>query len=493
MKKIFFTTLLSFTLFVNAQQNKLLDANFWKTSPDLTTVKAEIDKGNNPAESNAFAFDPTVLAINNSASNDVIKYLIDLPGNGVKKTTHDSRINLHWAAYKGNAELVEYLIAKGSDINFEDSHGATPIAFAAGSGTMNPATFDAFFKAGIDPKKKYADGANLLLLSIPNDKDLKVTNYLVSKGLSLNSVDTNGNTAFNYAARSANIDLLKSLAAKGVKYTDNAILIAAQGMRRSSAPIEVYKYLIDDLKLKPTVTSASGQTVLHVLARKEKQSEIVKYFIEIGVDVNKADKDGNTAFILAAEGKDIDVLQTLLTKVKNINAVNTKGESALTQAVKGSSTEVVSLLLSKGADVNTKDKNGNNLAFYLVDSFRASGETPQKDDFTEKLTLLKSKGINFAEPQKDGNTVFHTAVIKNNINLLKKLEGLNVDINAKNKEGLTALHKAAMVAKDDSVLKYLIALGAKKDIKTEFDETAYDLAKENEVLKKNNTSVEFLK
>jgi ankyrin repeat protein len=493
MKKILFSALLMASLFVNAQQNKLLDANFWKTSPDLTTLKSEIDKGNNPAEANAFAFDPTVLAINNSASNDVVKYLIDLPGNGVKKLTHDGRIYLHWAAYKGNAELVEYLIAKGSDINLEDSHGTTPIAFAAGSGIANPATFDAFFKAGIDPKKKYTDGANLLLLSIPNDKDLTISNYLVSKGLSLKDVDNNGNTAFNYAARSANIDLLKSLVAKGVKYTDNAILIAAQGMRRSAAPIEVYKYLIEDLKLKPTVTSPSGQTVLHVVARKEKQTEIVKYFIDKGVDVNKTDKEGNTAFILASEGKDIEVLQTLLSKVKNINAVNTKGESALTQAVKGSSAEVVSFLLNKGADVNIKDANGNNLAFYLVESFRNSGEASQKDDFTDKLTVLKSKGIDFAAPQKDGNTVLHTAVIKNNLKLLKKLEGLNVDINAKNKEGLTALHKAAMVAKDDSVLKYLIELGAKKDIKTEFDETAYDLAKENEVLKKNNTSVEFLK
>ena len=491
MKKIIFTAILSASLFVNAQQNKLLDANFWKTSPDLATVKSEIEKGNNPTELNQFAFDPTVLAINNNASNEVAKYLIDLPGNGVNKITHDSRSYLHWAAYKGNAELVEYLIAKGSDINLEDSHAATPIAFASGTGVVNAATYDAFFKAGIDPKKKY-DGASLLLLAIPNDKDLTTTNYLVSKGLSLKDVDKNGYTAFDYAARAGNIAQLKTLVEKGVKYTDNAIISAALGMRRAANPIEVYKYLVEDLKLKPTVTNSNGQTVLHILARKEKQSEIVQYFINKGVDVNKADKDGNTAFILASEGKDPELLQTLLPKVKNINAVNLKGESALTQAVKNSSAEIVSFLISKGADINVNDNKGNNLAFYLVDSFKPASAS-QKDDFADKLNVLKSKGINFATPQKDGNTVFHTAVIKNNVELLKKLEGLNVDINAKNKEGFTALQKSAMVAKDDAVLKYLVAAGAKKEIKTEFDETAYDLAKENEVLKKNNISVEFLK
>jgi len=70
---------------------------------------------------------------------------------------------------------------------------------------------------------------------------------------------------------------------------------------------------------------------------------------------------------------------------------------------------------------------------------------------------------------------------------------LNMNLNVENKEGMTALHKAALVAKDDTVLKYLIAKGAKKDILTEFDESAYDLAKENETLLENKVSLDFLK
>ncbi|MNL69128.1 hypothetical protein D3C87_1939450 [compost metagenome] len=73
------------------------------------------------------------------------------------------------------------------------------------------------------------------------------------------------------------------------------------------------------------------------------------------------------------------------------------------------------------------------------------------------------------------------------------MSDLKIDVNSVNKESMTALQKAALVAKDDTILKYLVSLGANKTIKTEFDETAYDLASENESLKNNNVSIDFLK
>ena len=42
-------------------------------------------------------------------------------------------------------------------------------------------------------------------------------------------------------------------------------------------------------------------------------------------------------------------------------------------------------------------------------------------------------------------------------------------------------------------LKQLIALGADKTVTTEFGESAYDLASENEILQKKNIDINFLK
>ncbi|QCR22743.1 ankyrin repeat domain-containing protein [Pontibacter sp. SGAir0037] len=503
MKKILLIPFLFASFTLKAQQNNtLLDQSFWKTSPDAAAVKAEIAKGNSATAFNPMTFDATVMAINSDAPNATIKFLLEQQGNSINKITHDGRIYLHWAANRGNVELVEYLIAKGSDINLEDSHGTTPLAFAASNGQTNTAVYEAFFKAGLDVKKKYRDGANLLLLGIANDADLKLSNYLISKGLSLKDVDNNGNTAFNYAARTGNVAQLKTLLKKGVQFNENALIFAAQGTRRSTNTIDVYQYLVDELKINPAYINKNGETVLHALVRKPNQSEIVKYFLAKGVDVNKADKDGNTAFINAAAGKDAALIEVLLPKVKDINATNAKGESALTMAVKSSSADVVSLLLKNGADVNIKDKDGNNLAYYLVQSYTPQGgrgpeggasNGGQQDDFSAKMAALQGKGLNFAAPQKDGSTLYHLAVAKNDMALLKRIANLNIDVNTKNKEGITVLHKAAMLSKDDAILKYLLSVGARKDIATEFDETAYTLAKENELLTKNNISVDFLK
>jgi ankyrin repeat protein len=491
-KKLFISITLVAALYSNAQQkNTLLEATFWKTAPNLETVKAEIAQGNNPSQTNPNAFDVTVLAINNDAPNETIKFLLDQPGNPVTKPTHDNRIYLHWAAYKGNVEMAEYLIRKGSDINLEDSHGATPADFAATSGQTNPALYEAFFKAGLNPTKKYNDGANLLLLSIAFDKNLALAEYFTTKGMSLKDVDNNGNTAFNYAARVGNIELLKKIAAKGIKYNDHALFFAAQGNRRETTSLEAYKYLVEELKLKPTAVNKSGENIFHLLAAKPNQAEIVKYFLGKGVDANKVDKEGNTPLIKAAASRETVVLEQLLAVTKDINSKNSKGESALTIAVKSGTPENVALLLNKGADVNVTDKDGNNLGVYLIQSYRPESKGP--DPLETKIKLVQDKGLNLAAAQKDGSTLYHLAVVKNDLTLLKKLASLNIDINAKNKDGMTALHKAAMISKNDEILKYLISIGAKKDIKTEFDESAYALAKENESFIKQNVSIDFLK
>lgn len=491
MKKLIIAALTLASFSVQAQKNVFLDQSFWRSNPNVAAVQAEIDKGSNPSQLNPMSFDAVVMAINAQAPNESIKFLLAQKGNDVNKLTHDGRTYMFWAATRGNTEIMEYLVSKGAKADVKDSHGYTPLNFAASSGQTNTKVYDICLSAGADLKKDLTEeGANALLLAIPNDKDLTITNYFISKGLTLKSTDAAGNTAFNYAAKAGNIDLLKTLIQKGVTYNNNAMILASVGTRGGANTLEVYQYL-ESLKIKPTAVNANGENALHAVVRKPKQAEIIKYFLSKGVDVNQPDNEGTTAFMnAAAASRDTATIGLLLTKVKNINQVNKKGVSALAMAVRGNSAEVVQYLIDKGASINVSDANGDNLAYYLLQSYSTRGGV---DDFEAKLKVLQNKGLQLNAPQKNGNTLYHLAVAKNDLALVKRIASLQVDVNAKNKEGITALHKAAMLSKDDAMMKYLISIGAKKELTTDMKETAFDLAVENESLSKNKVVIDFLK
>lgn len=487
MKKLFITVAVLVASFLQAQTNTLMDAGFWKNNPTIETVKIEIAKGNSPSQQNGGFFDPVVIAINNKANTDVIKFLVEQEGNSVDKKTHHSRTYLQWASATGNLDVVNYLIAKGSDVNYKDSHGSDVITYAASAGNKNLAVYDALIKAGANPKVKDENGTNLIMEAIPNDSDLKITNYFISKGVSLNEKDKFGRTAADYSTKLGNLTILDQLIAKGVKPTDQALFFATQGSRMKENGIEVFQKLINKYKLNPKAINPEGQTLLHALSRRG-NLEIINYVLSQGTDPKIVDKAGNTALMIATAGKNTELVQLLLAKTNNINAVNLNGESALTNAVATGTPQTVALLLEKGANANIVDKQGNNLAYYWINSFK-----PKDDDFAKKQELLSNAKVDFKANQNKGTTLLLLAVDKGNVALVNKVIEMGVNVNAKDEDGNTALHKAALIAKDDQILKTLIAAGAKKDLKTEFDETAYELATQNEFLKKNNISVEFLK
>ncbi|SEL36522.1 Ankyrin repeat [Aquimarina amphilecti] len=498
MKKVFdLMVIVVFVIFfakTNAQENVFLDRAYWKLNPSIDQINKDIATGNDPAELNKFAFDAVSYALIEKVDNSTIKYLLGKKGNDVNKKTHDGRTYIFWAIYRDNLEMMQFLLKKGAKTDVIDSHGYSLLNFGAVTGQKNTKLYDFCIENGADVlTEKNNDGANPLLLVAPFLEDDSLITYFTGKGIDLHSQDDNGNGIFNYAAKKGNKTVLELLIKKGVVYKTlnhldgNAFIFASQGTRNSVNNLELYKYL-ENIGIRPDVVTDDGINPLHAIAFKNKEQEIFNYFIEKGVDINQANKKGDTPFANAVSRNDLESVKYLITYVKDINQSNKSGITPLMTAVQRNTFDVINLLLDKGANTKVKDVEGNSLAYYVLKSYNK--EKPE--EFDKKIVLLQEKGVNLKEPQADGETLWHLAAKENDLTLLKKIEKLNIPLNEKNDEGNTALHLAAMKANKTNVLKFLLENGADKNIQTSFKETVFDLASENELLQKQNIELDFL-
>lgn len=480
---------LSLSLSAQRASSRLLDNRYWASKPSLEQVKADIAQGQSPTESNARTMDVVTIAILSDAPRDIIEYLLSYEGNSVNKQTHHYRTYLHWAASKANEQIIDLLIDKGADIYALDEHGNTPLSYAIGSGMNSTSIIDRFVSAGYDLTKRNKQGATLLLSAIAGDKDLKLTDYFISKGLALSDTDASGANAFDYAVRSGNIPQLERLVSRGIRPTEQTLIMAARGSRRSSNSIEVYRYLIEGHKLDVSVVDGQGNNLIHLIASRPGQTEIMRYLIGLGVNPAMPNREGDTPLLLASSGRDMECIKFLLTHSR-VDERNHKGETALYKAIGRSSLEVVNTLLEAGADVHTTDLRGYSLVAPLVHGYREQ----EASLFADKLALLTTRGVDVSAPLVDGTTLYHHAVAHQSLRMLELVSRSGANINAISHEGMTALHHAALIARDDKMLRALVELGADRSLRSEMmEETAYEMAADNEYLKRLGVDISFLK
>jgi ankyrin repeat protein len=479
-----------FSITLSAQKKNIFhNRDFWKTNPTIETIDKKIAEGNNASELNNNAFDGVVYAILEKTDNETIKYLLSKKGNDVNKRTHDARTYIFWASYSNNLKLMKYLVSKGAKTDLIDSYGNTVLNFTANAGQLNKKLYEYLFKMGANIKtEKNHSGANALLLIAPYTKNFSLIEYLTSNGASLQDKDNVGNGIFEYAAKGGNISFLNILLKKGAEIGDNSIIFASQGLRKRKNTLDTYKSL-ENLGVKLNIVDDKGRNPLHAIAYSQKENDIYTYFIKKGVDVNLQDNNGTSPFMNAANSNSLEVIKFLSASVKDINLKDKKGRSALVMAVNRNPLDVVEFLLEKGADIHITDLDKNTLSYYIVNNF--SVKKPK--GFENKLKLLEKNGLVVHRAQSSGNTLLHIATERNNLDLLKRLASFNIDVSIKNNEGLTALQIGAMKAKDTKILQYLIHIGADKNVKTTFNETVYELASENEILKERKINIAFLK
>jgi ankyrin repeat protein len=170
------------------------------------------------------------------------------------------------AAAYGTAEMVDLLIAAGSNVNAADQNcgGQTVLMWAARSGREAKRKIRSLLKAGADPKGTSVGGYNALM-SAASSGDVEAVECLLQAGLSVSVHDRDDGTVLMAGARSGKANIITVLIAAGsnVNAKDNqgttALMRAAQSYDSAAAVEALLK-----AGANPNARDRSGRTALQI-------------------------------------------------------------------------------------------------------------------------------------------------------------------------------------------------------------------------------------
>lgn len=147
----------------------------------------------------------------------------------------------------------------------------------------------------------------------------------------------------------------------------------------------------------------------------DKRLKNIKTLIELGADVNIKNNEGQTALVLAIKKGALDITKELIKAKANVNIENNYKLTALRYAVEKGDADIVKELVNAGADVNYKHNKGETPLMFAVEQCKNDLINGRKCSDNMQIINLLIEG---------GSTDKNASKIKNINNLISKQEFL---------------------------------------------------------------------
>ncbi|CAB4068155.1 KIDINS220 [Lepeophtheirus salmonis] len=338
-------------------------------------------------------------------SDDVhgLREFLDTSHVNIEDRDEDGSTLLHFAASKGNKDIVSVLLNHSADVQAEDFQKCNPLHVAAREGH--------------------------------ND----VVHELIDAGSFINQIDMGMWTPFMWACyygrtdtASVLIDCGCEINVRGQQQVSPLNWAAGRG-HENIVRLLLEKNMIVDLGDK------YGTTALIWAARKG-YMEIVRLLLRHGANVDAVGMYSWTPLLVATAGNFIQVVDLILEKNPNVNKVDKDGLTALAIACKEGYTEIAFKLISFGAYINLQDKYGDTNLMYAA----KGGHKSIVDALLKKHADINMRG-------KDNRTCLHCAIDKGHTSIVKSILNVNPDLELRTIDGDTALLRAVKCRNEDIV------------------------------------------
>jgi ankyrin repeat protein/membrane protein CcdC involved in cytochrome C biogenesis len=213
-------------------------------------------------------------------------------------------------------------------------------------------------------------------------------------------------------------------------YPENKALIERLLETKEKSPEEFYRLQFEHVDLRSM--GLHGETPL-MKTVSEGNLPAMRVLIDMGADVNAADRSGNTALMRVKEGNP-DIIKLLIEKGANVSAMTVEGRTPLIAAASSGNVEAARLLLNAGAAVNQhiEDKlsGGVNASPLIAASFYGNKDMAQ---------FLLDNGADMSLTTSSKWTALHMAVNRGHADIVRLLLDRGIDTTAKDRNGKTAL------------------------------------------------------
>jgi ankyrin repeat protein len=184
----------------------------------------------------------------------------------------------------------------------------------------------------------------------------------------------------------------------------------------------------------------------------------------------------NNALCEAAAKAKVEVIEAILARGAEINAKGEDGRSALMEAAWSGRTDVVRFLLAHGADAKQADSGGQDALHRAAQVCRSQSDSTAPDPHLSgsgSIALLVQAGADVNGYDYSGRTPLHCAVVSRSVypDILQALFDAGADPNMANRSGETPLNIAVSHSNPEAV-KALIHANARINAKDKDGKTA---------------------
>jgi ankyrin repeat protein len=378
-----------------------------------------------------------------NGSIEIIKKIAAIDKININQINEDGNTILHKESVLKNTKLSILLMELGANPTILDKNGKSFLFYSIAKGIDSLEIIEKAIKLKYNINIKNAQNKTLLMESISyflntpkENEQLRISHLEMSKelmrlGVNVDSVDNKNENAFFLATRSEDRELINiflencnvNLDHKNINDETVLSILVLNGIRNN----DLIKLFLEK-GANPNIENKFGKTIIEILIDIILHTE------------NREELDFEYEIQLNKDAEYPTVLENILANSNiDINKFNSKGEPLFFESILHFNFKLFKLLRTKNINLNQKDKDENNIIFKLME-YNYKNQIKDKKLYLNTIKSLVNSGVDINAKNKEGLTVLHIAVGEKCEYTLRLLLEMRADCLATDNKGRTIMH-----------------------------------------------------